>query len=193
MEKVQRIIIAEEGQVNCRNSLIKSWVTGRWSYIYDHPITKETLKLQQLSAYHLYVISDDNINDNDWCYHEKRKCVVEYWRVIGTCEELFCKKIITTTNQKLNLSIPIIEPKFISDVLELYKHKRLDSLTLVKVPYNEGGEILISEDNFINLKLIKQTFTREEVYEIIENSFNFGLSYVGVNTGIIKEWFEDNY
>jgi len=54
---------------------------------------------------HLYIISDDEIKDDDWCYHTNNKSILKINKGEGKLmkEHLYLKKIIATTDESLKL------------------------------------------------------------------------------------------
>ena len=62
-------------------------------------LTKEIIKKDN----HLYVLSDKEIENNDWCYDTLRNCFRRKSDKI-TCNGLIYKKIIATTDETLKLT-----------------------------------------------------------------------------------------
>ena len=187
------------------------------------------------SYQHLYITSDEEIKEGDWCYNSKRKSIELGKYMIGTNEFIFCKKIIATTNTSL---ISINEQYF--DVNKSRKSAVLEQKTLPQIPqefieayvkaYNEGNPITeviveyeiicgrcysntdecwsakecsrntdfpdivklkVNSDNTINIKLIKDNWSREEVKQLCKLAFKYHCDN-SRTTSLPDKWIEEN-
>ena len=142
-------------------------------------------------AQHLYITSDEEINEGDWCYNSKRKSIELGKYMIGTNEFIFCKKIIATTDTSLRrmgddgivdialgLEISYIPESFIKYFIEEYNKGNVITDVLVEYeevyqPYFENKEFhrnatkyqlkVNFKDNTITIKKVKDNWNREEV------------------------------
>ena len=113
-----------------------------WKHAGDLHLTKS--KYESWKAYqHLYTTSDNEIKEGDWCYNEKRKTIIQGKFMIKTCELVFCKKIIATTDSSLiegvrwNKEFPLPQPSqsFIQKYVEEYNKGNI--ITDVMVEYDD--------------------------------------------------------
>lgn len=96
---------------------------------------------------HLYITSDEEIKEGDWCYNSKRKSIELGKYMIGTNEFIFCKKIIATTDISLQYAIdkspynmeiyglPHLSQQFIEDYIKEYNKGNV--ITDVEVEYEK--------------------------------------------------------
>ena len=194
------------------------------------------------SYQHLYITSDEEIKEGDWCYNSKRKSIELGKYMIGTNEFIFCKKIIATTDISL---ISINEQYF--DVNKSRKSAVLEQKTLPQIPqefieayvkaYNEGNPITevmveyeldvckrcngkgteivailgecnclkckgkgilsdninlkVNPDNTINIKSIKDNWSREEVKQLCKLAFKYHCDN-SRTTSLPDKWIEEN-
>ena len=140
---------------------------------------------------HLYFLSNEEIKEGDWCYNSKRKSIELGKYMIGTNEFIFCKKIIATTDTSLTIidyvdcEYPLPQPskQFIQKYIEEYNKGRV--ISEVEVEYEDkflgyfpnitatgtGSEPKykiqpkLNPDNTINIKPIKDSWSREEMFD----------------------------
>lgn len=169
---------------------------------------------------HLYVLSDEEIKEGDWCYYKGH--------LVKACNKSFndgtWKKIIVTTDESLAVSkpfetkdmgtlgnslIPLPKPpqSFISLYIEEYNKGNM--ITKIMVEYeskpiyvNNGSmapidyQLKIHSDHTINVKLVKESWSREEVIAFANKAI---YDYIGSNSVNIKvnlrleeRWIEQN-
>jgi len=165
-----------------------------------------------LKYQHLYILSDEIPNEGDWCLnsydnqiwqYRTSPCPLPYW---GNKDTL--TKIIATTDTSLGLPQPSQE------FLELYC-KRYNKGTLimdVMVEYEQWtvfhGEhnntptkttLKVNPDNTINIKPIKDSWSREEVNQEKEEFIHLffskhynKLSNINFTSQYIREWCKEN-
>lgn len=143
-----------------------------------------------LSPQHLYILSDDEIKEGDWCIE------LGFNRIFQVEKESLtkgyiknCKKIIATTDISLGLSDvgkagysidefhPIL-PQPSQSFIEKYvaEYNKSNMITDVLVEYYETCETeydkplcpKVSKNNTITIKKVKDSWTREEVIEFAE-------------------------
>jgi len=149
-------------------------------------------------SYHLYITSDDKIEEGDIWINLDTNTLHN-----GNLFELAdrapsCKKVIATTDSELK-DVPQIPQKFIEE------YCRKGGIDEVDVEYWDGSSAneydtslkINHKDNTINIHLIKNTYTREEV-EAIAAKFlllGFGKSAEGRNAEILCEsrWLEEMF
>lgn len=128
---------------------------------------------------HLHILSDDKIEVGDWVLNQnwinnphanslilctERAFANPEWLNSEDCKN--CKKIIASTDPTLNLPSP--SPEF----LKVFCEKQPKEV-MVKYTYNEllgisEGDWPQVKDNQISIKKIKQSYSRNEVIEIIK-------------------------
>lgn len=145
-------------------------------------------KIQErcLSGYHLYILSDEEIKEGDWCFYEKENRCFQAtftdvnniyaknpaYRVEGI------KKIISTTDTSLGLPQP--SQSFIKKYVEGYNSDNVIEDVLVQydmVNINHDTdfmhkyvpELKVDLDNTITIKKTKDSYSREEVLMLLQN------------------------
>lgn len=146
---------------------------------------------------HLYITSDEEIKEGDWCYSEGINFIFQALAFPLSAKDT--KKIIATTDTSLNHQwnndkttmiqgyIPQPSQQFIEKYIE--KYNKGNVITDVLVEYeevkiivnpiiNEGFNYSFIEqlkvnpkDNTITIKKVKDSWNRDELYEII-NQFS---------------------
>jgi hypothetical protein len=144
--------------------------------------------------FHLYIISDDEIKDGDWCYNFTLKTVEKALSDRKTTNTF--KKIIATTDISLSpqawigsigyLSLPQPSQQFIDKYIESYNKGEV--ITDVLVEYERVFEIISKgqighpeddiswwneklkvnpKDNTITIKKLKNNWNREEINNLL--------------------------
>lgn len=165
---------------------------------------------------HLYITSDEEIEKGCWIYHLSRKEVfrVHHFdssnnsKTIVTSDKDFlelpnrfievlvsdCKKITATTNSSLNL--PQIPQQFIEKFIEEYNKGNV--IKKVEVEYNEKGVIQRGRggERTITIRKIKESWSREEVIELLHKSLDANIVFNDKFNKIFHEqldkWIEEN-
>ena len=166
---------------------------------------------------HLYITSDDEIKEGDWCYNEKRKTIIQGKYMIKTCELVFCKKIIATTDSSLvyylpedinkvgaEHSLPQPSQSFIQKYVEEYNKGNQIVDVLVEYDgdwdehyqgyYAETVVPKLSKDNTITIRRVKDSWTRDEIVELIYN-FAYDLTEKRKTAPLYQrydKWIEEN-
>lgn len=157
-----------------------------------------------LKNQHLYLLSDDEINEGDW-FLEKGLRISIFPNYLTDTNE--CKKIIATTDKLRvitkdefsgvdNQHLPQPSESFLQKFI--YAYNNGDPITEVMVEYNHlqssGGlneEWLKvnSSDNTITIRKMKDSWSREEVISLCREAINFGKDN---NGNLSEKWIEDN-
>jgi hypothetical protein len=157
-----------------------------------------------LKNQHLYLLSDDEINEGDW-FLEKGLRISIFPNYLTDTNE--CKKIIATTDKLRvitkdefsgvdNQHLPQPSESFLQKFI--YAYNNGDPITEVMVEYNHlqssGGlneEWLKvnSSDNTITIRKMKDSWSREEVISLCKEVINFGKDN---NGNLSEKWIEDN-
>ena len=174
---------------------------------------------------HLYIVSNETKKDGDWVLPNdlnnpfNRKpykfssisAPLPYW-----CNPDSCKKIISTTDilftptkDMINPYLPQPSDSFIKYFIVEYNKGNI--ITDVMVEYEEAEEydkvyghenkfprLLINSDNTINIKLIKDSWNREEVIELMAKAFYTDCrvwknKYQDWEEVDFDEWMEKNF
>lgn len=147
---------------------------------------------------HLYVTSDETPKDGDWCInsydnqiwqYRPSPCPLPYW---GNLETL--TKIIATTNTSLGL--PNLSESAIEYCIQEYDEHGSIGDVLVEYDELEVSELKINElDNTINIKIPKNTWTRDEVIDIL-NSWSAVMLHIVQHEsyciGDLEDWINEN-
>jgi len=166
---------------------------------------------------HLYILSDDEIKEGDWFYqnHDKQihQCLTksDYFIVAVKPSDYpieICKKIIATTDSSLTnvynkdtvkefeILTPSIPQSFIDKYVSEYNKGNVITEVLVEYINNyddverlsDFEEPKLNPDNTNNIKTVKDSWTKEEVIELMSKSFNRGVSRQLFD----QTWIENN-
>ncbi len=155
--------------------------------------------------WNLYIISDDEIKEDDW-YYDNVVLQIRQWKSFMIYNKLQHKKVIATTDTSLDLPQP--SQQFIQKYIEEYNKGNV--ITDVLVEYNCGDShcslfgcqkhlgckneniqtVKINpKDNTITIKKVKDSYTREEVENLIYSAMK-DRCYTTVAEW--KKWIEEN-
>ena len=179
------------------------------------------IKNLNFTPQHLYITSDDEIKEGDCCYKHDLKGNVFKW--INTTNPWYkdAKKIIATTDESLHEipnSIPGFNfpdklglPKLSQEFIELFiKHYNTGNpITKVMVEYEFDNEshinnpgyhnqkLLINPDNTINIKTIKDSWSRDEVAALMNRAIDMGYNHCKLKGQVtsrdsFNKWIEQN-
>ena len=140
------------------------------------------------SPQHLYIISDDKIEEGDWVIETSNSNALEQFADYSLNQKsMGCKKIIATTDSELKL--PQIPQSFIEE------YCRKGGIDEVDVEYEMLCGVVVgmcscskldidcqclrlhlkvNSSNEITIHPIKDTYTREEVYKIAKVAYRMG-------------------
>ena len=141
--------------------------------------------LEKAIFQHLYILSDDKIKVGDWITDTNKVYEApEIDAFIGF------KKIIASTD--ISLELPQIPQSFINTYIEEYNNDNIiDEVNVEYIYYNEEGSVRINMGNTINISLIKDSYSREEVILLINKFLSDN-----IKTPILKDnfdkWIEQN-
>ena len=195
--------------------------------------SRQSNDIGSLTAYELYITSDEEIKVGDWFYYEAEKTIMQctehnfYFtpELIQNYSNVY--RIIVTTDTSLKL--PNISQQFIEKYIEEYNKGNV--ITKVEVEYEDLTEQLqesvdnlrdncledfdneeespyyhlleqaiielgnyipklkINPDNTINIKPIKDSWSREEVHKLLYNAIHYSKGKVYPHD---LEWIEEN-
>lgn len=137
---------------------------------------------------HLYIVNDDEIKEGEWFYSESSNTITQNYKLfIGKNNIIACKKIIASTDKSLNLST--VSDYFIAYYIEAYN--RAKPITDVLVEY-ENDILKIHSNNAIFAKNLKDSWNREEVYDIVNSYLNYLIDPNSNKNLTGKEWLDQN-
>lgn len=169
---------------------------------------------------HLYITSDEEIKEGDWVYNsisnELEKWSYKGWIEAPDFEYLGYFKIIATTNTSLisineqyfdvnksrksavleQKTLPKIPQRFIEKWIEEYNKGNV--ITEVMVEYNKKGIIQRGRggERTITIRKIKESWSREEVIELLHKSLNANVVFNDKFNKIfheqLDEWIKEN-
>jgi len=208
-KKCKVVILPTNGKAILGLGLSKQGVLVK----YDYTVNIEND--QYFQKQHLYILSDDAIKEGDWYYNYTLKRIVQAV-VLG---HQTAKKIIASTDSSLTVKdttkevygkspdklLPSIPQSFIDLFVSEYNkgHKieeimvEYEKMVMVSLENDEklvkhGDsflELKLNPDNTINIKSIKDSWTREEVIGML-NQVNVLSCY---RTDFdLEEWIKDN-
>ena len=158
-----------------------------------------------LNSFYLYLLSDEEIKEGDWCCKKDVKGWVFKW--VDTTNDWYdnSKKIIATTDPSLNL--PCFPSSFLEEYVKRYNSKqpmeveakyRLNSDTGNNV--TEWEELVLNRGNTISIRFKEEKmYSRGEVEELCGKAFYAGEAYrTGSCEGFKQihpnkyEWIKEN-
>jgi hypothetical protein len=174
--------------------------------------TKEYLESINAKAFYIYILSDDEVKNEDYVYPEKyshiwkyRKapCPMPYWGNPNGC-----KKLIATNEVSKHLSLLSIE--IINIIVDAYNKSEthiigVDRIKKVMVEYEEFDDPVdkfgISNpkivkpkiiEGCINIKFIKNSWSRDELFDLCWNArlIEFS-SNTTINKKILKDYIDN--
>ena len=163
---------------------------------------------------HLYFLSDEEIKEGDWvyCLREGFEPVLKQKvNPIGVNNDKMFKKIIATTDRSLEVVSKGINPvyeklpqpstSFIEKFVEEYNKGNVITEVMVEYEYNSystktNGELTadlklkINPDNTIDINMPKDSWSREEVVELIQKYSKECTGWPWFETD--EKWIEEN-
>jgi hypothetical protein len=160
-------------------------------------------------SFHLYVLSNEEIKEGDWVYNEISKEIYQFKQNLVSYE----KKIVATTDISLTVKqygrgeqtsfFPLPQPP--DSFLELYAKeynagKQIKEVLVEYIYYHPSlssdvisERLLLNKDNTITVKPIKESWSKEEVKELL-NLFAEYAVYGGADTNFFNadKWIEQN-
>lgn len=148
---------------------------------------------------HLYILSDEEIKEGDWYLDNYNNSIIK--ANINSDHKYYvsnCKKIIATTDSSLGLPRP--SDGFITKYIKLYNAGT--PITKVMVEYEEEplndstgkyATLKVDKDNTITIRSVKESWTREEVIQLIFLAYNLRTTDKEVrSTRKMNEWIQQN-
>ena len=140
--------------------------------------------------WNLYIISDDEIKENNTHFYNPHSGQLH---ISGNHTDYIainkngCKKIIATTDVSLGLPQP--SRQFIEKYIEEYNKDNIITDVLVEYEYLLDDRTVLpywnlkvnTKDNTITIKKLKETYTKEELCQILENLTFFIWKEVGIH------------
>lgn len=168
--------------------------TNEKSKIHIHPkgimyssIEEFVQDCKEYKSYHLYIFSNEEIKEGDYRYSENLKDIKQVKGIIAKEDSGFYKIIATTDDSvpypKTKPALAQIPNSFIEKFVEEYNKDNIITEVMVEYdvmnkgydkpkdfPYQECKMLKINSDNTINIKLAKDSWTREEVISLCQKA-----------------------
>ena len=166
---------------------------------YENPIKSSFNTINK----HLYITSDEDIEECDWIITENSKDICMVGTNYGRLEN--AKKVIATTDESLNL--PLIPQSFIENYIKEYnKGNVIENIEIEIEPINQpeafkiksninykgNFKSKINSNNEISIKSIKDSWTREEVEALLYKHGVYTFRFAGIQ-GIYDDKLTDNF
>lgn len=183
---------------------------------------KELTNPDRRKYQHLYILSDDEIKENDWCINRNLDTIYQIKAIVGNLENWI--KIIATTDSSFKLYesetlakasgfslntndilLPSIPQSFIDKyVSEFNKGNKIEEVMVEYLleEYEHDGKRYhhtdgrmcskVNSDNTINISSIKDSWTREEVIKLCMKLSNDYKLYNAANSTQFYDWIENN-
>lgn len=161
---------------------------------------------------HLYILSDEEIKEGDWvyCLREGFEPVLKQKvNPIGVNNDKMFKKIIATTDKSIILPerfpsftyLPQPSQSFIEKFVEEYNKGNVITEVMVEYEWNKTGRkirkldvfdhiLKINPDNTIDINIPKDSWSREEVVELIQKYSKECTGWSWFETD--EKWIEEN-
>lgn len=204
---------------------IGCYIDGLSLFESQHPAGKKILSIVRSmngmnipNPQHLYILSDEEIKEGDFCYSERDKSVYKSQFSEFDNATNYVWKIIATTNSSLsqfkweiksyqmgNKIIPTIPQPFIQFYIQEYnkgkapvdvevEYERIEPFKqTISREFDEDDvryELVINPDNTINIKPTKECWTREDVAELIAR-FDIAMGK-DIPAERLNKWIEEN-
>jgi len=214
MKKLHKIVMLATDKAE--NSIVLS--KNKLWYFKGY-FTQEYLNAQDKKSFHLYILSDDKIEEGDWFLQKAGRQFPIKWDG-KTKLNFHCKKIIATTDKSLIIKhncdclattfegcsqcierISQLSQQFIDYYITEYNKGNI--ITEVEVEYEQIEDVLfkvyeqepiklfINKDNTINISIpSNKMYSREEVEKLIIK-FGDSYSYASNKIGYLK-WCDEN-
>ena len=170
----------------------------------NFPFHEDMIACNDFIPQHLYFTEEGKPEEGDWCINPKGLPDIfgfDY-RAVYTREEILkCKKIISTTDTKLNLPQPsqafieaFCKAGGIKKVMVEYEEKYIEPPS--NIHSNRGYFITqpkVNSHNEITISSIKDRWTREEVTELLSSMSSYTHVHNRVVVGKeLNNWVEEN-
>lgn len=152
------------------------------------PTTKYPLRLSEkpntstsynkkLKRQELYIISDEEIKEGDWCYERSTNSIIRCLNLLLANEFKYLQKVISSTDKSLNIYQP--SQGFINKYIEEYNKGSIINEVMVEYEEYHGINKSIAEIyavsqsdqgndyNTITIKKVKDSWNKEEVIKLI--------------------------
>jgi hypothetical protein len=161
---------------------------------------------------HLYITSNDELKDGDWCYDVELKQIDKYSNTWCELAKQNARKIIATTDE-LKLKdisrplgvyqiLPSPSENFIKAYIEAYNNGNVIEDILIEVEEIKGDlGIILSltnedfklklKDNNIIIKKVKDSWSRDEVCNLL-NEYRVYTWKTGSTAIDLTKWIEEN-
>lgn len=161
---------------------------------------------------HLYILSDEEIKEGDWvyCLREGFEPVLKQKvNPIGVNNDKMFKKIIATTDKSIILPerfpsftyLPQPSQSFLEKFVEEYNKGNVITEVMVEYEWNKTGRkirklyvfdhiLKINPDNTIDINIPKDSWSREEVVELIQKYSKECTGWSWFETD--EKWIEEN-
>ena len=170
-------------------------IIGKTKILFNNNSESSFRSVQDAVYQHLYILSDDEIKEKDWYFKTGNKIIDNTFIDSKRAESLGYLKIIASTNSSLALEpyqgqfdkidctnyIPSIPKSFIDKYISEYnKENKIEECLVeyqmyngsVPITYNSDPnssythcELILDSNNTINVKSIKDNWTKEELNE----------------------------
>lgn len=183
-EECSVVMLATDKAENC---LLSSVIKGKLFYEKLY-MTQEYLKSIDKQSYHLYILNDDEIKEGDWYYSKALDSVLQAnilslaakdsKKIIATTDKSLITNLDTTEKEEDIYNLAFVPQSFIDYFVEQYNKGNVIDKVLVEYLYNPKGEykqiynteLVINPDNTINILTQKNSWSRDEVIELIKLS-----------------------
>lgn len=157
---------------------------------------------------HLYILSDDEIKEGDWVLDklwDNKTFKIKKWEG----DDKYCidlqGKIIATTDSSLKIitgivgsgtGVPLPQPSqsFIQKYIDAYNSGKPIEKVMVEYADLGDGRVVVQhyKDNTIDIETQKDSWTREEVVDLLKEMKHFVESTPNIHPSEFDKWIEEN-
>ncbi len=202
MEKKCKVVMLATKETNYNNYLVLNKDNKLCAWDTTSMGSQITLPPQNI-----YITSDEEIKKGDWCYNiakslnSRDAIILITGDLVESANHHKFPKVIASTE---DLLIPQLSTSFITKYIEEYNKGNVITEVMVEYEeymkqgiFNKGDDthyfdVKINPDNTINIKLIKDSWNREEIEEIIWNYKNYLNTENETVFGDTDKWIKEN-
>jgi hypothetical protein len=184
-------------------------------------LTQKWLKYNDATSYHLYILSDEEIKEGDYCIefikgiptnvlqikgHDFKRCLHNYEKlkkIIATTDKLILQLNKSAFDRSEDRYLPQPSQSFIQKYVEEYNKGNI--ITEVMVEYERyldqmsfDYEVYVNKlkinpkDNTISIRKIKDSWNRGEVFNLMFQAWMQGEKNSLQSQEFITKWIEEN-
>lgn len=179
--KVKLVMLSSSNKIELGNIIKRTNSNIPIQFVNNKLDTDGRLEKLDWKVQHLYFLSDEEIQVGDYYTIYDSQSIHKASGMNQTWYNEMCKKVVATTDTSLN--IPLIPQSFVEKYVE--KNGVIDEVMIEMVQcfsFEKGKRNLpkIRKDNTVIVSKVKNTWTRDEVIDLLNNMLHQGYTTVPV-------------